>query len=107
MKYQSGNARRAPTRGAFAFEFLPIEFPPLFLTLLEHFSFVPLFRSGRVLEMNFPVALERRWPISFVGDTSVLPIAPREKEKSNDFAVTPTCETIERLKRFFNDVHVH
>lgn len=77
MKYQSGNARRAPTRGAFAFEFPPdrISLPLFPGALLERCSFVP--EVVGVLEMNFPVALET--PMAYFFRQRTLPPLPRSR----------------------------
>lgn len=76
MKYRSGSARRAPTRGAFA---SPIEFlPPL--ALRRRSSFVrPAGQVATSPRVNFPAALE-----ALVGP--FLPAIEKKRNPSDFFA---------------------
>lgn len=79
MKYRSGNARRAPTRGVLLYPRVSRSSPSLFsFALPEQNSFVPHPRSGYLSRGNFPTTLERgRWPIS-CGDAILIPSKERE-----------------------------
>lgn len=100
MKYRSGNARRA-LRGAFAFEFLDRISPSFSLRCAEE-----LLCSARpkwLPRVNFPAALKMSTAYFFRNFATSSPsIAPREKEKSNDFVVDAYAsmkQSVERSRR--------
>jgi len=91
MKYRSGNARRAPTRGAFAFEF-PDRISPSFS--LRHCWRAPLFpvRSGYLTSSELPGRVRNVDGLVLPANVTSSPssIASLEKEKFTERASQPT-----------------